>query len=184
MDARTLTANTVATVAGGIVGSRLMNPVTTKLYELESEEDKQREKAASKGGSAPQVAAEKTARLLGHELDEDQAAKGAQVMHYLTGIAAVPLYLWLRQRRHMGPLTAGLASGLALFMVMDEVANPLMGTSGPPQAYPASTHVRGVVGHAVFGIGVAATAESALALFGRSPATASDKGSRKRSKRR
>ena len=170
MDTRTVLAGTAASIVGGVAGSRAMDPVTTKLLERESERDKRREQEASKGGSAPTVAAEKAADLAGVELDEQETAKAGSLMHYLTGVAAGPLYVWLRQTRGMSPLAAGLASGMALFVVVDEVANPLLGTSGPPQAYPAATHVRGIVGHAVFGLGLAAAAEAVLALFGRRPA--------------
>jgi hypothetical protein len=169
MDTKALTANTAAAVVGGIAGSKAMSPVTTKMYEMESKQDKQREKQASKGGSAPTVAAEKAANAAGVELGKQEKQQAGKLMHYLTGIAAGPLYVWLRRRRHMGPLAAGLASGMALFVVVDEVANPLLGTSGPPQAYPMSTHVRGLVGHAVFGLGLAAAAEAVLGVLGERP---------------
>lgn len=169
MDARTLAANAAATIAGGYAGSKVMDPVTTKMMEMQSEQAMQQEKAASKGGSAPIVAAEKLARAVGEELDEQEKQQAGSVMHYLTGMAAGPLYLWLRRRHRMSPLAAGLASGMALFVAVDEIGNPLIGTSGPPQAYPMATHMRGFVGHVVFGVGLAAGAEVVLALFGARP---------------
>lgn len=170
MDTRTIVAGAAASIAGGVAGSRLMDPVTTTLYERESEHDKRRERQASKGASAPTVAARKAAGLVGAELDEREAARAGGLLHYLTGISAGPLYVWLRHGRGMSPMAAGLAAGMALFVVVDEVANPILGTSGPPGAYPAATHWRGLIGHAVFGLGLAAGAEVVLALFGRRPA--------------
>lgn len=172
MDTRTTLAGTTAAVVGGVAGSKLMDPVTTKLMQSASKRDLRREREASKGGSAPTVAARKAADVVGADLDKQEEAKAGSLMHYLTGVAAGPLYVWLRRGRGMSPLAAGLASGMALFVAVDEVANPILGTSGPPQAYPASTHLRGLVGHAVFGVGLAASAETVLALFGRRPGDA------------
>lgn len=58
-------------------------------------------------------------------------------------------------------LLAGLGTGLSLELVVDEGLNSAFGFSAPPQAYPASTHVRGVIGHVVYGLSVAAITELA-----------------------
>ena len=48
------------------------------------------------------------------------------------------------------PLAAGVASGMAGFLLVDEAANSLFFTP-PPQAYPVESHLRGAVGHLAFG---------------------------------
>ena len=53
-------------------------------------------------------------------------------------------------RRGVAPVTAGVASGVGGFLVVDELANSLFFTP-PPQAYPVESHLRGVVGHLTFG---------------------------------
>ena len=50
----------------------------------------------------------------------------------------------------MPPLAAGVASGMAGFLLVDEAANSLFFTP-PPQAYPVESHLRGAVGHLAFG---------------------------------
>jgi hypothetical protein len=40
---------------------------------------------------------------------------------------------------------------MGLFVANDEIANPLLGTSGGPTEYPMEAHVRGLVGHLVLG---------------------------------
>jgi hypothetical protein len=49
------------------------------------------------------------------------------------------------------PLAAGVASGMAGFLLMDELANSLFFTP-PPQAYPVESHLRGAVGHLTLGL--------------------------------
>ena len=51
----------------------------------------------------------------------------------------------------------GLLFGMALFIFNDEVLNSALGFAGPPDAYPASSHARGLVGHAVLGVTTDAT---------------------------
>lgn len=57
-------------------------------------------------------------------------------------------------RNRLGALGAGrgLAYGLGLFVVQDELANWLLGTSGPPTAYPWQAHARSIVGHTALGV--------------------------------
>jgi hypothetical protein len=62
-------------------------------------------------------------------------------------------------RRGVPPLAAGVASGAAGFVLIDELANGLFFTP-PPQAYPVESHLRGLVGHLTFG----ATTGALLAL--------------------
>lgn len=56
---------------------------------------------------------------------------------------------------------AALATGLSLFVIVDEGLNPIIGSSAPPQAYPLSTHLRGLVGHLVYGAVAALVVELA-----------------------
>src|SRR2546428_7362743 len=68
---RDLVSGAAAGVVGGYVGTKVMNPVTTKLYEMAPEKDKQREKAVSPG-SPYRIGAQKAADLLGVSLTEEQ----------------------------------------------------------------------------------------------------------------
>ena len=95
------------------------------------------------------ASARKLSGLLGAELTEDQTETLAQAMHQslgqLYGVVGASL-----TRRGVSPVTAGLASGAGGFLLVDELANSLFFTP-PPQAYPAESHLRGVVGHLTFG---------------------------------
>lgn len=71
-----------------------------------------------------------------------------------------PTYTFLRRWTDLNPVSAGLLSGAAMSLLVDEGMTPLMGFSAPNRDYPLSTHLRGFVAHLAFGLGVAATAEA------------------------
>jgi hypothetical protein len=134
--------------AAGYGAGMVMDRATTWFYGRQSEASKRREDEVLPGG-APMASGRRVAGLLGLEATDDRAAKLAQLMHQSLGItygmAAATLV-----RGGMRPLRAGLATGVAGFLLVDELANSLLFTP-PPQAYPVESHLRGVVGHLTFG---------------------------------
>jgi len=143
--------------AAGYLAGQVMDKATTWFYERQSDASKQREGELLPGG-APMASARKLAGLVGAEPTDDQAATLAATLHQslgqLYGVVAAAL-----TRRGVPPVRAGLASGAAGFLLVDELANSLFFTP-PPQAYPVESHLRGVVGHLTFG----ATTGALLAL--------------------
>ncbi len=154
--------------AGGLVATRAMEPVTTMLYERASEADREREQRVSPG-VAYRVAAEKVAGRLGLRLSEEQLDRAGLLLHYALGIGWAPMYVVLRRSWRMPALQAGIVTGLALFAIVDEGLNPIIGSSAPPQAYPLSTHVRGLAGHLAYGLALAAAFELGSFVLGRRP---------------
>ncbi len=144
---------------GGYVGTKVMEPVTMKLYEWESEEDRQREDAV-RPGPPYEIAARKTTRLLGLNLSDEQIQQlGTTLFHYGLGMSWGPVYMLLRRQTDLHPVVAGPGTGAAMSLIVDEGLTPLLGFSAPNSAYPLATHLRGVIAHLAFGLGVAATAE-------------------------
>ncbi len=90
-------------------------------------------------------------------------------MHYGLGVGLAPLYMVLRRRTSLTPIGAGMTAGIALYAVLDEALNPLLGLTPPPQAYPSITHLRGLAGHVVLGVVLAAAVEAGWAVTGRRP---------------
>ena len=80
--------------------------------------------------------------------------------HYGLGMGWGPTYTFLRRWTRMGPLKAGLLSGAAMTVIVDEGLTPLMGFSAPNRQYSLAAHLRGIAAHLAFGLGVAATAET------------------------
>ena len=152
MRTRDLVSGAAAGVVGGYVGTKVMNPVTTKLYELAPEADKARERAVSPG-SPYRIGVQKAAALLGTSLTEEQLNAAAAAAPYMVGISGGLLYVALRRVLHLNPIVAGLVAALALFLVVDEGLTPALGLSAPDRAYPLSTHLRGFLGHLAYGAG-------------------------------
>ena len=135
--------------AAGYLAGQVMDKATTWFYDRQSDASKQREQELLPEG-APVATARKLSGLIGAELTEDQTETLAQVMHQslgqLYGVVAAVL-----TRRGVPPMAAGVASGMAGFLLMDELANSLFFTP-PPQAYPVESHLRGIVGHLTLGV--------------------------------
>ncbi|HEU4672340.1 MAG TPA: DUF1440 domain-containing protein, partial [Candidatus Limnocylindrales bacterium] len=91
---------------------------------------------------------------LGVELDESQRSTASTAAHWALGIVPGALYGALRHRVPGLGAANGLLFGALVFATNDEYLNAALGLSGPPDAYPASTHVRGLVGHLALGMTV------------------------------
>lgn len=149
---------------GGYAGTKVMEQVSMKLYELESEETRNKEEEV-RPGDPPYIAAEKTTRLFGVDLSEEQLEKLAMYgFHYGLGMGWGPTYTFLRRRTDLGPVKAGLLSGAAMTVIVDEGLTPLLGFSAPNRDYPAAAHLRGLAAHLSFGLGVAAASEALYLL--------------------
>ncbi len=165
MQPKDLVTDAALVAVAGFGAAKVMGKATTLLYEQQTEAKKQEEDASY--GVAYNVAARKTAALAGRELSQDQAGKAGMAIHYALSFGWVPVYMVLRRRFGMGPFGAGIASGLSMAVLVDEIGNPLLGFTPPPQAYPLVTHLRGLAGHLVYGLGVAALVEAGWKATGR-----------------
>jgi hypothetical protein len=162
------TEDLVVAALAGYLATKAMETVSMKLYELESEEDRQREDAL-RPGPPYEIAAKRIAASLGVELQGKALERASLAMHYGLALSWSPLYGVLRRTRGTHPALAGLGTGAAMSLIADEAITPLLGYSAPNRAYPLPTHLRGFLAHLVFGLAVAATTETAWALRGRRP---------------
>lgn len=151
-------------IGAGLGATYVMGLATTALATLQSERDRRHERDVSPG-VAYEVAARRTAGLLGRDLTDRQTSAAGTLLHYGLGIAWAPVYLLLRRAAGWHPVVAGLAAGMLLELMVDEGLNPILGFTAPPQAYPASTHLRGAMGHAVYGGALAALSELGWAVL-------------------
>ena len=137
----------------GAAGVWVMDRLDWFLYGRESAETRQRTEDARPGGRDPaHVIAGMAADAVGVELASPKQNPAGLAVHYSLGILPGALYGALRDR--VGYLGAGrgLLFGLGLFVVEDELANPLLGTAAPPGRYPWQAHARGLVAHLVYGL--------------------------------
>jgi len=168
MNIRTLLSDAALSLLAGYAGTKAMEPVSMKLYELESDAAREREDAA-RPGPPYRLAAEKITGLLGMDLDEDQMGKASMAMHYGLAVSWAPLYPLLRRHTGLGPVAAGLATGAAMSAIADELMTPAFGFSAPNRDYPLVTHARGFLAHLAFGLAVAATVETGWRVLRRRP---------------
>src|SRR5205823_9506699 len=95
---------------GGDVGTKVMERVSMKLYELEPEADRQQEDRV-RPGPPYEIAARKTAAVLGRKLTDKQVEQAGLVFHYGLGMSRGPVYTLLHRLTPLPPPGAGLPTG-------------------------------------------------------------------------
>ena len=110
-----------AAIAGlaGYVATRVMEPVSQKLYELESDQARKQEDAV-RPGPPPEMAARKTAALFGIELSDQQLQRGTMAFDYGLAISWAPFYQVLRRKTELGPAPITAASARRLGGVLGQ----------------------------------------------------------------
>lgn len=160
MKSRRLVSDIGIGLISGYVGTKAMEPVSMKLYALESEEARRRDDGA-RPGPPYQLAARKTVGLLGIQISDSVVKSlGTYLFHYGLGMSWGAVYTLVRRRTMWNPVATGLGTGAAMSLIVEEGMTPLLGFSAPNGAYPLVTHLRGFVTHLAFGLGMAATAET------------------------
>lgn len=155
--------NLAVGLAAGVVATKITDYAQTALWRATPTKARAQERALGMPPSS-EMAAAKLADACGVHLDTRTRSKAGQVVHYLTGALWALLYLGLRRRR-FARFGAGCGTGLSLSLLIDELLVPRLGLSAPNYAYPAAAHVRGIATHLVYGLGVAAAAETLFAVL-------------------
>jgi hypothetical protein len=145
----------------GAVATWLMGAVTTFMYEHEDSAAREREDRVRGEMTAYEVAADRTAKLTGHTLTAGQRRRTGLWIHWGLGIGAAILYAFIRTPIADPGIVHGLIFGFVFWLLMDETMVPLLRLTPGPTAFPWQTHLRGLVGHLVFG----AATELTLALI-------------------
>jgi len=139
-------------VTGALVGyaaSRTMDAATTAFYARQDEASKGREQELAPGGTLLQLG-QQLAGAVGRSADDAAAARIGVSVHRGLGVSYGVLAAAL-VRRGWSAWAAGLTVGAGAFLVVDE------GTALPQLTdYPPVSHLRGVVGHATYGLAAGA----------------------------
>lgn len=158
MQVRETIVDLAAGIIGGIVATRVNDYVEKAFWEVTPEREK-----ALEPDTAHESSAEAAAHLLLSRETDEPREQDVEVLkkgvHYGLGAAWGPFYCWLRRHGDLSPALAGIVSGTALSLIVDETLNPVLGITPPPDAYPESAHVRGLLTHVVWGLVCGATAE-------------------------
>lgn len=137
----------------GAVGVWAMDQITWYMWDREDPALIAQElRARPKGLNPAHFIAEEAAEAMGKELHPAQRNPAGIAVHYALGILPGALYGVLRKRVDKVGAGAGALYGLGLFLMQDEGLNTLLGTAGPPTAYPWQAHVRGLAGHLTLGL--------------------------------
>lgn len=147
----------------GLVATKVTEYAQQALWAATPEETRQREQRV-RPGPPFRVAAEKSADLADVDLGERETMAAGMAFHYASGIGWGPVYCVMRRAAGMGSLGAGVAAGMSMSVILDELVTPALGFSAPNRDYPAADHVRGLIGHLVYGLVLAGTAEGLYRL--------------------
>jgi len=161
---RSVVADALLGALSGLVASWFMEQLQRPIMKARGPAVKERERAA-RGGLEPATirAARKVAGLAGRSVPEEQARAAGEAVHYATGAGVAALFGVLAPRLRLSALAAGTLFGVAVWLVVDEVLTPALGFSRAPWRYPASTHLKALANHLVYG---AATGASYRVLDG------------------
>lgn len=157
-----LMADAVKGAVAGAIGVWALDKVTWAMWDRTDQENlRQEEKARPEGLDPAHVIANRAAEALGTELSPKQPHPAGVAVHYGIGVFPGAAYGVLRRNAPALTVGSGTLFGLGLFLMQDEGLNSILGTSGGPTEYPAEAHLRGLVGHLVFG----ATMHASLKLL-------------------
>lgn len=136
----------------GAAGTWAMDLVTWFMMDREDPRALEQERQARPEGLDPAHSiANRLAHAVSRELSPRQPHPAGIAAHFAIGVLPAALYAVARKRVPQVRTGRGLLYGLALFVMQDEIVNSLLGTAGPPGDYPRQAHVRGLVGHLVYG---------------------------------
>jgi uncharacterized membrane protein YagU involved in acid resistance len=159
METKKLGLDIAIGITGGLIATRVTDYAEKALWSATPARERMREPARlenSSAKSAARILLERTRC----EVSENNVQRAQRAIHYGLGLMWGPLFCLLRRGSGMTPVGAGVASGAALSLIVDETMNPLLGITPPNRRFPASAHVRGLLTHIVWGLTAAGVAES------------------------
>ncbi|MEN3326020.1 MAG: putative rane protein [Acidobacteriota bacterium] len=162
-----------AGVAGGLVGSFVMNQFQSALGKLmENEERPHGAQSLQQGSPDHGIGRELEERgvdepddnaavrtgnavsefVFDHHLTKSEKEKAGAVAHYAMGVTSGAIYGAMAEVMPMATVAEGLPFGAAVWVVADEGVVPALGLSRNPSEYPASIHVYSFASHLVYGL--------------------------------
>jgi hypothetical protein len=157
------TKDLVLGAASGLAASYAMNAATSAYLAHQSELSVRRQDELAPGG-APALFVRRAAGVAGRELSVEESEGYALVLHRtLTSAFGAASAALVGPRR--SPMRAALEATSAAFVLVDE-GLPTLRIVPAPREWPLESHVRGVVGYAVLGLGIGALLTVADRLIG------------------
>lgn len=150
---RSVGADVLRGAVAGAVGVYAMDKIGWYLYNREDSSALAREHAARVANlDVAHAAVRKVSELTGTKTSTTQPSAAGLAVHYALGVA--PGAIYGVARHHLPVLRAGSGAvyGFGLFLLMDEIAAPLLRVAAGPTKYPWQAHARGLVSHVALGV--------------------------------
>ena len=157
-------------LAAGLAATLVTNLAQRPLRSMTPESVDWHEKRVRPGASSSLVAARKLCEAMDLDPSPRRHEMSGKAIHLATGMGWGPVYGLLRRYAGLRPVTAALASGTAMSLILDEYLVPALGLSAPNHHYPNFTRARGLVAHLVYGAAAAVATEGLVRSLGRAPA--------------
>ena len=162
-----------AGVAGGLVGSFVMNQFQAAWGKLMENEDRSHgaqslqqgtpdhgigRELAERGVDDPDDdAASRTGNAVSefvfdHHLTKPEKEKAGAAAHYAMGVTSGAIYGAVAEVMPLATVCEGTAFGAAVWVLADEAVVPALGLSREPTDYPMSIHVYSLASHLVYGL--------------------------------
>lgn len=147
----------LAGAVGGLVASWTMNEFQKAWAAAEKQitggkKGQEGQHSGEDAEDATMKTADRISELVqGRRLTREEKKKAGPVVHYAFGAIMGAVYGASVEVNPAANALAGVPFGAILFAAVDEVALPVLGLSDKPAAYPLSTHLYGLVSHAVYG---------------------------------
>jgi hypothetical protein len=139
--------------ASGFAASFLMDAATNAYLAQQSEQSLRRQDELAPGG-APALFIRRVAGLLGSDLGVERSEAQALVLHRTLTSAYGALTAGMLSPGR-SPMRAALLTTTGALVLVDE-GLPALHIVPHPREWPLESHVRGVIGHVVLGLGIGA----------------------------
>ena len=148
------TLNALNAVAAGIAATYLKDGVGTVILEKYQSADSRNKERQVQPEPVNSILARRLLRYA-HVTPSRKAVEAtAASLHWSFGVLGGLAYALAREHVPVVQKTLGQPVAMGMLMI-DEFAFPAIGAAAPPSRYPAWTHVRALVSHVTFGLGVA-----------------------------
>jgi hypothetical protein len=140
---------------GGLAGSWAMNgywSILAKLAKLRAPPTGSSRRGSGGDDATVRAASAVLQRVTRHELTQEQKMVAGSTVHYAMGSVSGALYGAMAEVARGRWLGRGVSLGIALWLIADEIAVPLVGFANPPSRYPMSVHAKALGAHVVYGL--------------------------------
>lgn len=144
----------VQAAAAGAVAVWVMDRFDWFAFDHVDEQARRRTEAVRPNGRDPAHAlAAKVAYAVGTDLGPAPAHQhpAGLLVHYAVPMGLAVLYDILKQRLPAVGKGSGTLYGATVFIVLDEIVNPVLGLAAAPTLYPWQRHLRELSAHLIYG---------------------------------